>query len=54
VDDEVGDVAMDEQFARPQADDLVGGHPTVCTADPEVLGRLLSGQRFEETADRAW
>ncbi len=31
---EVGDVAMDEDLARRQADDLIGGHAAVGAADP--------------------
>ena len=41
VDDDIGDVAMDEDFAGEQAADFVGRHAAVGTADPEILGRLL-------------
>ena len=41
VHDDVGDVAVHEQLARHQADDLVGRHPAVGAADPQVLRRLL-------------
>lgn len=43
MDDEIGNIAMDEQLSRHQADDLIGGHPTVGTADPQISGRLLTG-----------
>ena len=33
-----------------EADDLVGRHPAVRTADPQVFGRLLAGQPQEEIA----
>jgi hypothetical protein len=37
----VGDVAVDEHFARREADDLVGGDARIGAADPEILRRLL-------------
>src|SRR5690606_26493356 len=48
VDDEVGDVAVDEHFAREQAGDFGGRDPAVGTSDPEVLRRLLLRQAMEE------
>ena len=45
VDDDVGDVAVDEQLAGQQADDLVGRHAAVRAADPQVLRRLLRRER---------
>ena len=42
VDDHVGDIAVDEDLARQQADDLVGRHAAVGTTDPQVVGRLLA------------
>ncbi len=39
---DVGHVAVHEQCARQEIHDLVGGHSTVGTADPGVVGRLLS------------
>ena len=39
---------MDEQLARHQADDLVGRHPAVGAADPQVARRLLRRERPEE------
>ena len=44
VDDDVGDVAVDEDFAGQQADDFVGGYAAVGAADPQVLGVLLAGE----------
>ncbi len=46
--DHVGDVAVHEYLARIEAGDLVGRHPAVVTADPEVLGTLLVRQLLEE------
>ena len=46
--DHVGDVAVDEDLARQQADDLVGRHARVGTADPEVLRGLKLRQLAEE------
>jgi len=40
VDDEIGDVAMDEQFFRHQADELIRRHAAVGTADPQVRVRV--------------
>jgi hypothetical protein len=48
MDDDVGDIAVYEQLARPEADDLVRGDAAVRTADPQVPWRLLLGQRLEE------
>ncbi|MNL47649.1 hypothetical protein D3C87_1704480 [compost metagenome] len=48
VRDHIGDIAMDEHLARRQSEDLVGRHPRIGTADPQVLGRLLVGQAREE------
>jgi hypothetical protein len=45
---DVGDVAVHEQLARHQPDDLVGRHAAVGAADPQVLGRLLPGEPREE------
>ena len=44
----VRNVAMHEDFPRHQADDLIGGHPTIGTANPEVFRALLSGQFLEK------
>ena len=48
VHDDVGDIAVDEQFAGRQADDLVGGNAAVRAADPEEFRRLLGQQVLEE------
>ena len=42
VDNDVGDVAVNEELARQEPDDLVGRHAAVGAADPEVLGDLLA------------
>jgi hypothetical protein len=47
MDDDIGDVAMDEHFARQQADDLVGRHARVGTADPQEFRGLDLGQLVE-------
>ena len=41
MDDDIGDVAVDEDFAGNQADDLIGRHTAVGAADPKILRRLL-------------
>ena len=48
MDDDVGDVAMHEQLARQETDDLVRRHAAVGAADPEILRRLLLGEAREE------
>src|SRR5438094_496266 len=40
----IGHVAVDEQFAGQQTDDLVGRHAAVRTAYPQIAGRLLPGE----------
>ena len=47
--DEIGDIAMHEDLAGHQVDDLVGGNAAVGASDPEELGRLLCGEPAEET-----
>ncbi len=44
---QVGDVAVHEDLARQQADDLVGRHPRVGAADPQELRRLQVARRLE-------
>ena len=44
----VGDVAMHEQLAGIEPDDLVRRHPAVGASDPEVLRRLLCREPLEE------
>jgi hypothetical protein len=45
---DVGDIAMNEEFARQQVDDFIGGHAAVGTAYPQIFGRLLRRQLGEE------
>ena len=44
VDDEIGDVAVDEQFARRQPNDLIRGHAAVRATNPQIFRRLLTRQ----------
>jgi hypothetical protein len=44
----IGHVAVHEHLARVQTGDLVGRHPAVGAADPQVFGVLLVGQPREE------
>ena len=44
VDHLIGDVAVDEDFARQQACDLVGRYARVGTADPQILRFLQTGK----------
>ena len=48
VDDDIGDVAMDEELAGKKAHDLVGGHAAVGASDPQILGPLLAREPGEE------
>ena len=48
VDDDVGDVAVHEDLARQEVDDLVRRDAAVGAADPEELGRLVAGELGEE------
>src|SRR6266513_2473427 len=45
---QVADVAMNENFARRKIDNLIHRDPTVRTADPEILRRLLMRETIEE------
>src|SRR5687767_16020264 len=45
---DVRDVAVDEDLARGEPDDLVRRHAAVGAADPEVLGRLAPREPGEE------
>src|SRR5690606_21970507 len=47
--DNIGDVAMHEDFARIEAGDLVGRYAAVGAADPEVFRVLLIGETTEIT-----
>lgn len=46
--DDIGDIAVDENFAGCEAGNLVGGHSAVGATDPEVLGSLLIGEFGKE------
>src|SRR5581483_8874970 len=46
--DNIRDVAVDEHFARIEADQLRRRHAAVRTADPQILGRLLPRQALEK------
>src|SRR5262249_19110456 len=48
VNDDVGNIAMDEHLPGQQADDLVRRHTAIGAADPEVARDLLANQAFEE------
>ena len=48
MNDHVRHVAVDEQLARREADDLVRRDATVGAADPQVARRLLCRQLEEE------
>jgi hypothetical protein len=48
VNDDIGDVSMNEYFARIETNDLVCGHPTIRAPDPQVPRRLLSRQTREK------
>ena len=45
---EIGDIAVDEELARIEVHDLIGGHPAVGAADPEIFRRLLALEPAEE------
>jgi hypothetical protein len=45
---EIGDVAVHEQLAGIEADDLVGGNPAVGAADPQIFRCLLALQTPEK------
>ena len=45
----VGDIAMDENFAWQQTDDLIRRHARIAASDPQILRRLLSREGAEET-----
>ena len=48
MDDDVGDVAVHEQLARIEVDELVGGNAAVGAADPEVFRALLREQAVKK------
>src|SRR5262249_35927319 len=47
--DDIRNIAMHENLAGHQADDLVRGNAAIRTSDPEVFGRLLVAQAREES-----
>ena len=49
VNDQIGDVPMDEHFARLNPHDRIGGHAAVGATDPKKLRRLLPGQILKES-----
>jgi hypothetical protein len=49
MNDQIGHVAMDEEFAGQQPDDFVGRHPAIGASDPEIFRVLLKGERLEES-----
>ena len=48
MDDDVRDVAVNEQLTWQQANNLVGRDAAVRAADPEIPGRLLCRERLEK------
>ena len=46
--DEICHVAVDKDLAWGQADDLVGGDPTIGTTDPQISRCLLLGEPIKE------
>jgi hypothetical protein len=44
---DVGDIAVDKQFSRGEADDLVRRYPAVRAADPEIFRLLYLTQPFK-------
>src|SRR5262249_10348379 len=49
---QIGNVAMNEQFARIEPDDFVGWDTAVRAPDPKIFRRLLAGETLEETRIR--
>ena len=47
VDDDVGDIAVHEQFARLKPHNFVGGNTAVGAADPQILRGLKRTQAFK-------
>ena len=45
---EIGDVAVHEQLAGVEPDNVIGRHAAVGTADPQIFGRLLGFEPAEE------
>ena len=45
---QIGDIPVNEDLARVQADDLICRHPAVRAADPEILRLLLARQALKK------
>src|SRR5271165_2381029 len=48
MDDDVADIAVDEDFAGNQPNDLVSRHTAVGATDPKIMRQLLLCQRGKE------
>ncbi len=46
--DDIGDIAVDEDFSGRETGDLIGGHAAIRTTDPQVLRALLIGEFGKE------
>ena len=44
---DIGDIAVHKQLSRPETDDLVGRHPAIGAADPEILRGLGLAEPLE-------
>src|SRR5688572_14860337 len=44
VNDHIGDIAMNENFTRSKANNLIRRHTAVRAANPEIFGILLRGE----------
>src|SRR5215472_9136975 len=54
MDDDIADVAVDEELTRGKIDDFVGRHATIRASDPQIFRRLLLDQSSKEvTVGRA-
>jgi hypothetical protein len=51
VHDDVGDVAMHEQFPRQQVDDFIRGHAAVGAAYPQILRAIAGATASEKNRD---
>jgi hypothetical protein len=48
VDNQVGNISVDEKLTRQKADDLIGRDAAVRASDPKVIRRLLMRECREE------
>jgi hypothetical protein len=48
MDDDVGDVAMDENFPRDESENFIGRDAAVGTANPQIFRMLGAGEAMEE------